>query len=127
MAGSWTDNTATEGSLNGTTVSLQCWEVEFTADASDGSVPDKEVGGTASAGLLNRLAVNFDDTTAPTAALVVKVFDSDGVAIGNEDGETLAASGGFDCNRYFVGPLTITVSGNSVNSAKAKVKLYVAA
>lgn len=126
MAGSWTNVTPTEGVLNGHLVPQQCLEAEFTADATDASVPVLQVGASDSAGLLHRFSVKFDGTTPPTgASFTVKITDRNGVAIGNPDGTAITETSNVTCNQLFVGNLYVNVTGNETNSAKATVSLYV--
>lgn len=94
--------------------------VEFTADAADGSVPDRQVGSEHSVGLLNRVAVIFGNP-APTT-LMVQVADARGVVIANADAETISASTDIVVNKAYVGELSVQVTC-STNSAKGTVSL----
>ena len=112
---------------------------EFTADASDGSVPNLTLeppyGQTFT---ILSAVVSPDDTSPPTDDFDVTITDRHGRSpfgsqltdLANNEATTLlpqisnAVVGTKDWYWQTDGPLTITVSGNSFNSAKCKIIFY---
>lgn len=122
MAGSWSSLTTHVGTIGEVWKPTVGLEYEFTADASDASVPDKETDSIS--GAIGAVAVIFDGTTAPNS-VTVSVKDKYGAVRATG---TLTATGYLDLDGPVVfvpGALTISVSGNSTNSAKAKVILVI--
>lgn len=125
MAGSWETVTKIKGlDVGGARNNFVVHEAEFTADGADGSVPALQVGSEFYAGLLQRVSIKYGDP-APAGPVLLQVTDKNGVVIANAAGDTISASSDIGCNKAFVGPLYVYVTGNTENGAKAVVSLYV--
>lgn len=111
---------------------VQVWTLTFTADASDGSIPSTTM--TASElknvhGYYLYQIVTNPGSTAPTDNWDVVVLNSDGVAdvLGSQclNRDTANSETCYPVNYYLVDDaLTVAISGNSVNSATATVKIF---
>ena len=124
MAGSWSEISYRSNSAKGgKSLSMYSAIAEFTADASAATVPDLPLIETEPA-ILTDIGVVFDGTTAPNS-VTVTVKDIDGLTVFTD---TLTASGRLPCEDRpaLVGGCTISISGNTTNSAKAKVVAYFA-
>lgn len=120
MSGSWGDATEYTAHINNVWKPTIGYAYEFTADSSDGSVPDKTTAPMA--GALAAVAIVFDGTTAPNS-VTLTVADALGATIVTD---TVTATGYLDLDKPMVflpGALTISVSGNTTSSAKAKISL----
>ena len=123
-AGSWTDETIEE--KNG----VVYIETTFTADAADGSVPDKVITvGKADpvwGRYLYRVVTN-PGTTAPTDNYDITVDDADGLDMCGGDCANRDTANTEKVQLVLfepvLGNVTITVSNNSVNSATGLVRL----
>ena len=119
MAGSWEGPVYHRNILDKTRKPVTGADYEFTSDATDGSIPIKET--VPISGALANLLVVFDGTTPPNT-LTVKIEDSLGGEIMAETVFTATGYANPDVIRVFLpGLLTITCTGNTTNSAKAKV------
>ena len=117
--------TVTSGGINGrddSNVYGVSWEA--TADASaatfaEQTIPKDNIGG----GFLPSISAKFDDTTPPDA-LTVTVSDRLGIVKATS---TFTASGtdALSPAVQFVGPLTVALSDNTTNGAKAIVDIGV--
>lgn len=119
MAGSWSSLVYRKGYLNGSYVPLHGLEKEFTADAADGSIPVATIDDVS--GWLCGVDIVFDGTTAPNA-LVLNVQTADGVQIAVTSAP-LTASGRLAVEPPvpFADGLKLVPTGNTTNSAKAKI------
>ena len=110
--------------LGGKINTLKTLEVSFTADASTGAFPvfsmPSDLGG-----IVMDTSVVFDGTTPPNA-LTFTIRDGYGLTIDTATGITASTTRGrLSQNTPFANGGTITLSGNTTNSAKVKVILYV--
>ena len=119
MAGSWTGPTFHSGAVNGTAKTTHGVEYELTADASAATIPEKST--TELSGALVDCLVVFDGTTPPDS-LTVKIEDSLG---GEVMAATVFSATGYatpdNVQVFLPGPLNIVCTGNTTNSAIAKV------
>ena len=123
-AGSWTEESPVE--KNG----VVYIELNFTADAADGSVPDKEItiakGHPAWGRYLYRV-VTDPGTTAPTDNYDITIDDTDGLDMCGGDCANRDTSTTEKVQLVLfepvLGNVTVTVSNNSVNSATGMVRL----
>lgn len=123
MAGSWETEETRHGQIEGSLNTPYGVARSFTADASDGSVPDEVIESLG--GSIMCLAVAFDGTTPPNSC-TVSLVDEDGITIATTGAITASGRTYFDDGLIPVaGNVTITVSGNTTNSAKATVTTYV--
>jgi hypothetical protein len=108
------------------------WTVTFTADASDGSIPSATMSAANLAkvdGYYLYQVVTNPGSTAPTDNWDVVILNSDGVAdvLGSQclNRDTANSETCFPINYYLVdAALTMSISGNSVNSATGTVKVF---
>jgi len=92
---------------------------EFTADAAAATVPDWDITNIASSFVAD-FGVVFDGTTPPdTVTLTIK--DRDGLTVHEETGITASSRVALTDRPSVIGGCTISISGNTTNSAKAKV------
>lgn len=121
MAGSWQGQTQVEDDgYAGREKGFWAARNRFTADAANGSVPDWTV--TGSTGLLMDMAVIFGATSPNSVTVTVK--DTDGLTVASG---TVTASGRIlptDIGRPLLNGATVSISGNTTNSAIATVVLY---
>lgn len=108
------------------------WEVAFTADASAATVPDT----TMTAAIFDRVkgmylyqVITNPGSTAPSDNWDAVVLNGDSVAdvLGSQclNRDTSSSETCFPLNYYLVdAPLTVAISGNSVNSATGTVKIF---
>lgn len=109
---------------------LEAITVAWTADASDGSVPDTVIHNVR--GTLERL-VTQPGSTAPTDNYDVTLTDADGFDVLGGAGadrdtantEEAAIALGTYFQRTVAGDLTFSLANNSVNSATGTATLYV--
>ena len=102
---------------------LKVLEISLTADAADGSFPSV-LFDTGFGGILMDVSVVFDGTTPPNA-LTWSLKDAYGLVIASGTSITASTSRGvLDSNMPTRGG-SLVCTGNSTNSAKVKVVLYV--
>ena len=110
-----------EGAVNGTNKSSHGVEYEVTASASDASIAEEAT--ISLSGALADVLVVFDGTIPPNS-LSVKIEDSLG---GEVMAATVFTATGYaqptNVQVFLPGPLNIVCTGNSTNSAKAKIIL----
>lgn len=122
MAGSWGSLVIRKGYLNSAPAKPYGLEYELTADSANGSIPD--LSKVEISGYLVAIDVVFDSTTPPDTITVV-FKTSDGIVL--LASSALTSSGRIDVDPAlpFSDGFIITCSGNSTNSAKAKIILLV--
>jgi hypothetical protein len=100
--------------------------IDWTADAADGSVPDLSIS---LKGFIVQ-AVTNPGATAPTDNWDIAIKTSEGASItgSNLENRDTATSEAvvFSAPPLADGTMTISTSGNSVNSATARLVLYIA-
>jgi len=108
------------------------WIVSFTADASDGSIPDTVITGSNNnvKGCYLYQVETKPGGNAPTDNWDVVIYGADnstdvlGGQCLNRDNSTTRGEECYPVNYYGVtGPVTMNISGNSVNSANGTVKV----
>lgn len=112
------------GTVDRTNSYVKAWEVQFTADASAATFPVYTLP-TDFAANITDISFVFDATTPPDS-LTYLVKDGYGLTILAET--TITASSGRDLlgvNYQVVNGGTVTLTGNSTNSAKVKVVFYI--
>jgi len=122
MAGSWSNiEKRGEGSYAGHQNAMFAVASTFTADAAAATVPSLAITDMSPAFLAD-MSVIFDGTTPPDSATIV-ITDIDGATVYTET--AIAATGRFviDDRPSLIGGCNIAVSGNTTNSAKAKIVL----
>ena len=124
MAGSWAgENIDKSGFYAGSSRVITELSNEFTADASAATVPDWTFAHDCS--FLFGFGAVFDGTTPPDA-INITVKDQNGLTVATA--AAVASSG----RQSLTNPVplinggTISIDGNTTNSAKAKIVLYVA-
>ena len=111
----------TPTSVSGITISkMYAASYDFVAGAADAAIANEVFSGFE--GFLAGVAVKFG-TTAPTSGTVFDVTDADGIVIATG---ALTASGRLTIDKPipFIGNLTVSSTGNAVNSATGKVRLF---
>jgi len=123
MAGSWSGLTYRKGYLNGALAPLLGLEKEFTADAADGSVPVEPTEDVS--GWLCGVDIAFGSPAPNAVTLSVQTVDGIQIAVTSAP---LAASGrvAVEPPVPFAGGLKLVPTGNTTNSAKAKIIALVA-
>jgi hypothetical protein len=122
MAGSWSELSYRNGYLNGAYTRPIGVVKTFTADASDGSVPDVEIPSVS--GLLAAVDVEFDGTTPPDS-MTLLVKSVGGITLATSAALTASGRVSLDPPVSFGGGLIISVSGNSTNGAIATISALV--
>jgi hypothetical protein len=118
MAGSWAAPVYITGSLSGALNKPYGVQKTFTADAADGSIPaDEEIVGLS--GHLIGVDVVFG-TTAPNS-LTVALKTHDGITIVTDGPMTTSTRITVSPPVPFSGGLKILCTGNTTNSATAKI------
>lgn len=124
MAGSWTtqtkDGLATAGGLPQSMFSVAS---TFTADAANASVPNLPIIDNPSA-FLTDIGIKFG-TTAPDT-VTITITDSDGLTVYTESSITASTRISISERPAVLNGCTVAISGNTTNSATAKVILYFA-
>ena len=111
------------GTVDRTLSYTKAWEVSLTADASDALFPVYSLPSDF-AGMISDISVVFDGTTPPNS-LTCLTKDGYGLTIHSVGPITASTGRGLlDANVAVVGGGSITVTGNTTNSAKVKVILY---
>lgn len=126
MAGSWTKVTD-RGASNvsgGVHPNMAALTAVFTADAADASIPDLSLTAYPIS-FVTDVAVKFDGTTPPDSC-TVSIKDLDGLVIHPNDSLIYDTSGRYTISDRpsCVGGVTVSVEGNTTNSAKATVVVY---
>jgi len=121
-AGSWATLANRDGYLEGAFNKPIGIAREFTADASAATIPAYAIGSLS--GFITAIDVEFDAVAPPNSATVT-VSTANGIAV--ISGSALTASGRITLSSPVpvAGGFIITVTGNTTNSAKAKVVVYV--
>lgn len=121
MAGMWNERVIRGLGPNRAERSMFSVVREFTADADDASVPNWELLDINPAFLAD-IGIVFDVTTAPSDTLELIIEDIDGLIVAQE---TFSASGRvvLSDRPSVIGGCTISVNGNTVDEAKAKIIL----
>ena len=121
MAGVWSVLEADNGDINGKYSELYEFSKYFTDDAASPSIPDTDFEDIS--GFLIGARVKFDGSTPPNTATVT-IKDKNGVELVSG---TVTASGIIDVDNPipFINGLTVSVSGNTTNSAIATIYLYI--
>lgn len=122
MAGSWSNvEKRGEGSYAGHQNAMFAVASTFTADAAAATVPSLAITDMSSAFLFD-MSVIFDGTTPPNS-ITIAITDIDGATVHTQS--AITATGRFvidDCPSL-IGGCSVAVSGNTTNSAKAKIVL----
>lgn len=125
MAGSWSAVTPRGyGYKNGSFQSMFALSAVFTADASAATVPDLSLAHFETA-FLTDIGVVFDGTTPPDT-VTVTVKDADGLQAFQEASITASGRVVVSDRPSLAGGCSVAISGNTTNSAKARVTLYFA-
>ena len=120
MSGSWEVLGARQGGIEGSLNTPRGLVYELTADATDGSVPSLDIDGIG--GLIFAVDVEFGDTQPSGVSL----------SLATEAGVSLISSEAFSATGRYTpdtpipvsGNVVFSVSGNSTNSATAKLVIY---
>ena len=127
MAGSWGDVSNITGGSNRTGIDYLGFEAEFTADASDASIPDLTGNGdevmNGQYGFMTGIEVVFG-APAPDA-IDITVTDADGVPISDDFPISFTGDGrqNLAVPVQFTPGTIIQLSGNSVNGARGTLKI----
>ena len=127
MAGSWNDVDNITGGSNRTGIDYLGFTAEFTADASDGSIPDLNGNGdavmNAQYGFMTAVELVFG-APAPDA-IDITVTDADGVPISDEFPISFTGDGrqNLAVPVMFSPGTIVQASGNSTNGARGTLKI----
>lgn len=128
MPGSWgsVSSVGTEVASN-SPPSMFALSSLFTADAAAATVPVNSAFLNYPTAFLTDVGIVFDGTTPPDS-VTIQIKDSFGLVVHPNDTLTFTASGRcvLTDRPCCVGGVTVTITGNTTNSAKARVVLYFA-
>jgi hypothetical protein len=116
-AGSWADLTYRKGYLNGALQRPYGLEKTFTADASNGSVPEVTISEVS--GLLAGIDVEFGSPAPNSVTVAVKTVG--GITLFTSSALTASGRVEIDPHISFAGGLKLLVTTNTTNSAIATI------
>jgi hypothetical protein len=122
MAGSWSALSYRNGYLNGSYTRPIGLVKTFTADDSDGSMPDESIHSVS--GWLVGIDVEFDETTPPDSITVV-IKSIGGITLATSAALTESGRVSIDPPLPIGGGVILSASGNTTNSATASIVLLV--
>ena len=124
MAGSWAgENIDKSGFYAGNARIITELSNVFTADASAATVPDWTFAHDCS--FLFGVGAVFDGTTPPDA-INITIKDQNGLAVATAAAVSASGRQSLTTPVPMINGGTISIDGNTTNSAKAKIVLYVA-